>query len=427
MRKPNVILEWRLVDSDTEWEHLQKSLLHPDSSSLQRFLWTTLVILLLLGGVGGYWWYKIEVELPLIMGELNTIDDVSIEIITWQEDQVAAKVVLPAKGSATQYRQTRFYQRSATGWLPTAPKSALWGAPATLATPHFIFHFRQNDAQAVITAAPHIDAFYTTMRRNFGLPSNPSIGKLPTDVSLLITSDGLSPFLASNSRLTVPSPALYLAPIELTDAEILYQSLAFALITSEFDQLSRQHALPPSWQPILSGLYVWQLWDADLPLAVWQEEIVQWFYRDRSMSGDELPNEQLKHYPALCATYQLWRQTPLPSYIPLPCYEQEGEGIVRPAWWYAGSPPKHLAQLTEPELFDFSGAVVRGGYPGRAIVIATLIEYVVSIYGYDHLPILLAGLAQYKDWDTLLPAVMGVSSDEFERGWQNFLQVRYGV
>jgi hypothetical protein len=61
------------------------------------------------------------------------------------------------------------------------------------------------------------------------------------------------------------------------------------------------------------------------------------------------------------------------------------------------------------------------------VALATLIEYAVATYGRDRLPVLMAGLGQSESWDTLLPAVYGVSSAEFEAGWQAYLADHYAV
>ena len=64
---------------------------------------------------------------------------------------------------------------------------------------------------------------------------------------------------------------------------------------------------------------------------------------------------------------------------------------------------------------------------GRRVALATLVEYVVATYGRERLPALVAGLGQYESWDTLLPAVFGVSATEFEAGWQAYLVAHYTV
>lgn len=58
---------------------------------------------------------------------------------------------------------------------------------------------------------------------------------------------------------------------------------------------------------------------------------------------------------------------------------------------------------------------------------ATLIEYAVAAYGRERLPVLLAGLGQYESWETLLPAIYGVTPGAFETGWQAYLAAHYGV
>ena len=71
--------------------------------------------------------------------------------------------------------------------------------------------------------------------------------------------------------------------------------------------------------------------------------------------------------------------------------------------------------------------MTRLNYPGYAVALATLIEYAVATYGRERLPMLLAGMGHYDSWETLLPAVYGVSAAEFEAGWRAYLQAHYGV
>lgn len=47
------------------------------------------------------------------------------------------------------YRALRFYRRSSDGWQETKPIEELWGSQKRLETDHFIFHYRQRDAEAV--------------------------------------------------------------------------------------------------------------------------------------------------------------------------------------------------------------------------------------------------------------------------------------
>jgi hypothetical protein len=62
-----------------------------------------------------------------------------------------------------------------------------------------------------------------------------------------------------------------------------------------------------------------------------------------------------------------------------------------------------------------------------SIAVATLIEYAVATYGRERLPALVASLSQHNNWETLIPAVYGVSAAEFEAGWQAYLATNYGL
>jgi hypothetical protein len=66
-------------------------------------------------------------------------------------------------------------------------------------------------------------------------------------------------------------------------------------------------------------------------------------------------------------------------------------------------------------------------HPGQTVALATLVEYAVATYGRERLPALVTGLGQSDSWETLLPAVYGVSAAEFEAGWLAYLKAHYGV
>ena len=53
---------------------------------------------------------------------------------------------------------------------------------------------------------------------------------------------------------------------------------------------------------------------------------------------------------------------------------------------------------------------------------ASFVEYAVFAYGRDRLPTLLDGMHRYDTWETLIPAVYGVSAADFETGWQEYLR-----
>jgi hypothetical protein len=322
-------------------------------------------------------------------------------------------------------RQTRFYQQTAEGWQRTQPDDELWGSPRRLELGHFSFQYRQNDAQVVTAVAPQIDALYTTLLHNFGL--TPNAERLVIEVSVEhVTGAILTPQWA-HEPLVVPSPSVYLAPVELSDSAILAQSIALPLIEYMGERAIEDHAIPPRWRPLLLGLRLWQLWDSDMPLARWRHDVVMSLYMEVPTENPGPQYAQSEPYPELCAMHSLWLLSPVMVEIPLECrISNEGTWVAR---WLTHRPHTHFDQLSTPrkggdQYYD------EGDYyfgPTEVVAMATLLEYTVATYGYEQLPVLLVGLARDDAWDTLLPAVYGLSSSEFEKGWQAYLVEEYGL
>jgi hypothetical protein len=317
------------------------------------------------------------------------------------------------------------------GWLRTAaPDATLWGSERSLETPFFVYHYRQNDAPAVAAVLAQMDTLYQILRRNFGLSVTPDVEKLVIDVSVTQTSGYAARWFDASDSIRVPSPALYVAPVELTDAELLAQSIALPLLQYVLAQARERHAVGQSWQPLLDSLRLWQMWDSDLPLAAWREEVVTWLYADLPATRPGQAIVLPERYTALCAAHKLWMPSPMQMNIPLLCAEVDWEALLLSAWgWYG--PLTHLEQLVVPlrpgEYLEEPDSLRWVRHPGHTVALATLIEYAVATYGRDRLPVLVAGLGQYDSWDTLLPAVFGVSAAEFEAGWQVFLATHHGV
>jgi hypothetical protein len=221
-------------------------------------------------------------------------------------------------------------------------------------------------------------------------------------------------------RWVVASPALYTAPVALSDAELLAQSIALPLLAQGAAQASERYAIGSAWQPLLDGLRLWQIWDLDLPLAAWRENIVQWIYVDGPAVGPAQSLVLPEHYTELCAAHKLWLPSPAQLNIPLRCARPEWEEQSFPLWRLR-DPLTRLAQFSVPATRSLS----LEEHPGQTVALATLIEYAIATYGRKRLPVLVAGLGQYESWDTLIPAVFGVSTAEFETGWQSYLDTHY--
>jgi hypothetical protein len=492
MRKQAPNIEWQIVENDVDWERLSAEPLLASNHALQRkrTWWSIGALFLLLGSAGGWLWHTGAAALPqatadvtataqpalgaiaagrdievvslpgdqadpgrglehgqdvrtlravLQTAEPDAYADVPLHTIQIQGDLAVARVVMYTEHGAPAYRQTRFYRRIGPNWRQTAPDATLWGPEHSLETRSFVYHFRQNDEQAVIAVAPQMDAMYHIMWRNFGLPISRASSPLPTmfggeklfiDVSVTQPPGQAIAWFSAPDRIIVPSPALYLAPVELTDVELLAQSLALALSRHVLAQASEHHAIGAAWQPMVKGLRLWQVWDLDLPLAAWREEVVQWVYVEGPAVGPGqsfvLPNG----YPALCAAHKLWLPSPAELNLPLICGRPEWEEQSFPLWRLR-DPLARLDQFVAPlrpgGYLEEPDSLRRSPHPGQTVALATLIEYAVAAYGRERLPALVAGLGQYETWDALLSAVYGVSAAEFEIGWQAYLAAHFDI
>lgn len=481
MHKPKPPIEWHVAESEAEWQRLcapplPDATLNPATQrrlAAQRLLGSVAILLCLL--TGAWWWHTDQATLSTeVRGTAHpkqgagtpsrnslatrNIDHPSasrhgpqggrerselsaavssaefpdymfdaVQTFEVHGDQALTSVVMYTEYGEPMYRQTRFYRRIENGWQRMEPDAALWGAERSLETPSFIFHFRQNDAPVVVAVASQIEALYTTLRRNLGLPLTPSATKRVIEVSVTQTPGYVTPWSGAPARILVASPAVYLTPADLTDAELLVQSIALPLLTDLVAQTSESYEIGASWQPLVSGLYLWQVWELDLPLADWREEVVTWFYADLSNSRPGQAIVLPDRYTALCAAHQLWMPAPTQINIPLLCMGVDWEDFYLSLWrWY-----DPLNQLGAPshtgDSLEESDSLPLAHPPGQPVALATLIEYMVATYGDERLPALLAGLGQFDTWDTLLPAVFGLSSAEFEAGWRMYLAAHYGV
>jgi hypothetical protein len=322
-------------------------------------------------------------------------------------------------------RQTHFYRQTADGWQRTKPDANLWGSPHRLESSHFIFHFRQNDAEVVVAVAPQMDDLYTEIARNFGL--SPNAEKLPIEVTVEQVTGAVPIPQWPHEPLVVPSPAVYLAPVELSDSAILAQSLALPLIDYLGERTIEDHAIPLHWQSLLFGLRLWQLWELDMPLAQWRDEVVKSLYMDASTDDLERISMLPEPYAELCAMHSSWMLSPIMVRIPIECRMSDyGTWLARRVIGYReythlerlGAPLKWYTEFYE-ETFFFD--------PTEVVALATLFEYVVATYGEGQLPLFLAGVAQYDDWESLTPTVFGVSATEFEAGWRSYLAEQYDL
>jgi hypothetical protein len=340
----------------------------------------------------------------------------TVQLLALSGETAIVQLITQSEAGQPDLRQTRFYRQTAEGWQRTKPDAELWGVPHSLESPHFIFRFRQNDAGVVKLAAPQIEEVYIELQRNFGL--TPSVEKLAIDVTVEHVTGAIPIPQWKHEPLVVPSPAIYLAPVELSESTILAQSIVLPLIDHMKGRAIEEHEIPPGWRPLLPGLALWQLWELEMPLAHWHDDIVNSVYTGGPADA-QLPDR----YAELCAMHNLWMVSPIIVGVPLECRVSDDEVWVARRLVGHGTHMRlnHLGTWTkeydESYFFDFT----------EVVAVATVFEYTAATYGYEALPVLLADLARYGSWETLAPAVFGVSAADFEAGWRGYLAQQYNV
>jgi hypothetical protein len=221
--------------------------------------------------------------------------------------------------------------------------------------------------------------------------------------------------------ITVRSPSLLSAPVEMTNATVFFQSVVYPLSVLLVTEIIDQH--PHRWKwavmywlPVIDALRLWALWEAEGPLADGREAVVRWLYQNAQAKSVAARQALPVGHEHLCRTYRIWDKSPALMSIPLSCSDTNAIP------WLSGhypALPTRLGGQFYAELGLAEDAM------GSRVALETVIEYVVAAYGRDHLPHLIAALGEHTGWQTLIPAVFDVSASEFEAGWQAYLAERY--
>jgi hypothetical protein len=474
-KKP--LIEWRIAEDDQEWQQIEKTSTQEQTvagrqpSSLKRaLLWrfgALMVVLFFLTASSGLAEhapaepsqivqqpiaiatnelaldaYRLEwqAQVERKEGDLQTLGQdgsipwyaatnvLSVETL----GELAIVRVVHSVQGAQAYQEMRFYRRhpQGRGWMRTTPDDAPVGPQRRRESQYFTFDFHQHDAEAVTAVASQIDDLYLTLARNFGVSLLFSVKKLAVEISMTGTPGRISRQMNTDDPFIVPSPALSRRPVAITDAELIEQSLLFPLL----DHLSKQsveiYQIPGRWQPLLAGLRLWQLWKLDLPLSGWRDEVTAWAYRGLPDKGAAPSAFLPRDYEQLCAMHGLWMTSPLEIDIPLLCHDLDSSRTYA-SWSNLLKPPRRLSELQVAELpcdvTMMPSSESCSSYPSKTIALATLFDYAAVAYGPQRIPALPAQLRMHEGWETLVPAVFGVSAADFEMGWQAYLAEQYEI
>lgn len=260
-----------------------------------------------------------------------------------------------AGGAAGTHPEVRFYAPTGKGWQRTSPVAAFWGSRAALDTASLHFEFGEKDRSVVEQLAPAAEALYATLQRATG--EDLAQGSLLT---IELVPDLAAPNgVYAQGRVRLHSPLLYHVAPELRSqlcGRLLRQVLADAMM----DAAQQRTPAKAQWRPMVDGLRNW----------LWKSAAVQ----------------------------------------PLTAGAQAGQ---------AG--PTALADLhVNAGSIEAQVYALENQYQGgqRTAAAAQLVDFIAATYGMDAVARLLQAFAEYDDWETLAPAVFGVSAAELEAAWR---------
>jgi hypothetical protein len=308
-------------------------------------------------------------------------------------------------GATPVYRQTRFYRETPEGWRRTAPVPALWGSLVSMETDHLVWHFRKRDEDTVKESARYVDALYAQSLADHGLKQNSGHEKPAVRISVgyepgRVMSREQPAFLVS-----VPSPSIYLLPEKYSDADVLDQVAALAMLKRVGVQAADAYSSDTAGA-LLAGLQLWEMHQLGLGLSTSTWNALM------KARGVEAMQE-------VCTVSAMWALWTVVAGLPYYCTDRNIQAFrLAQARLSDRSLPDirrldasvHLHQSDELQY-----VIV------HSILMATVIDYSVREYGRERLPALLAKAGEHESWQTLAPAVYDVSFEEFEDGWRQYL------
>ncbi|MFN8468133.1 MAG: hypothetical protein U0X20_21420 [Caldilineaceae bacterium] len=307
----------------------------------------------------------------------------TVEAIEFIDSGAMAQVVVTqtlAGGKVAIRRETRFFLQTPKGWQQSVPIAAFWGEPETLDTQHLHFEFGAADRTIATQLAPDAESFYVSLQR-VAAPDRleterPAGTRLTIELVPTYAYPGQPP---APGLIKLTSPILYRPSPDQVRSDIFAALLRQAMIqhTLDIDVPSAQPR--PQWMFMSSSVLPnWLLTSDNLPLSSHARRDS----RDSVMSTRSVRLDDLLQTPA-CAPPCPYLETP-PIFVVGQFNEDECSGANPVSSWQEG---------------------------------ATLLDFVATEYGLDAVGALVQGFARYGDWESLVPATLGISAGELENGW----------
>lgn len=270
---------------------------------------------------------------------------------------------------AVPFQELRYYRQAEHGWVRTVPDEAYWGKPYALETPHLRFEFTERDAALVLPIANQMEAAYLALHELLQLSPPTQTEKF----TLTVVPEIVDTWRTNRNAQRISSPRL--APIALgmsqTDhlADEMFDRMAGYVLNQMLLDVGR------------SGSNRWRT--------------VSWALRGR------LCQEIL----ARCS----------------PWYEQAQVAFAQERF----ETPDQALRLIDIQDRYGNELRTRNVYLWEYGATDSMLDYVISAYGWARAPSMVRGFGQFSFWSGVIPAVFQQSVPEFEREWNRHLQERW--
>lgn len=283
----------------------------------------------------------------------------------------------------------------------------------TITTAHFTFTFVQSEAAMVAPVARAAEPLYAALRHAVGLPKPSADEQIAIHIAPAITHPSAIPFWQSMHDQGRRGSQIFTGYTTLASLQAICTSHSLQSLVDEQPRSEESCPSQVSLDPIERTLTIPSPRLRSKPDGVSHADALVQALADQ-LAGRALA--EALHGKRIAAGW-----SPLLAGMRLWLSRHTRTALLgfAPKDWQEGAVP-----MVQPGPCDFVADLL--SVDERTMAAATIINFGMCAYGRDKLPTLLAALAQYDSWHVLIPAVFGVSAEEFEHDWQEHLRARYG-